>query len=180
MLRTLGRRLERGHTFSVPHKPTGMIGASVSWCSRAAPQRPFNTGSKKAGPRGIVPCGARATSSPASRAATAACNGSSDPLARCDPDAPHRRGDVADHGGVEDLLLAEEAHRPPAAGDCDRHRAGIEVAAVVHGDDAGPVLRDVVDAVDVEACVGHQLGAGELLENALQLDADHGDLEHAG
>jgi hypothetical protein len=29
-----------------------------------------------------------------------------------DPDAAHRLGQLADDGGVEHLLLAEEAHRP--------------------------------------------------------------------
>ena len=48
-LRTLGNRLDRGQTFSVPHIPSGMTGACDSLASRAAPNRPFSTGSKKAG-----------------------------------------------------------------------------------------------------------------------------------
>ena len=81
-LSTLGRRLDRGHTRSVPHSPTGMTGALVSCASRAAPQRPLSTGSKNAGPLGIVPWGMIPTTSPPSIADTAACNGSLEPLAR--------------------------------------------------------------------------------------------------
>ena len=42
---TFGTRAERGHTFSVPHRPMGITGAFVSAARRAAPQRPFNCGS---------------------------------------------------------------------------------------------------------------------------------------
>ena len=45
----------RGQTRSVPQSPTGMTGAFVRAASLAAPQRPTSTGSKNAGPRGIVP-----------------------------------------------------------------------------------------------------------------------------
>ena len=79
---TFGSRLERGHTRSVPHSPIGMTGAFVSAASRAAPQRPFSSGSKNAGPRGIVPCGMIATTSPPVRASAAACSGSSEPVPR--------------------------------------------------------------------------------------------------
>ena len=54
-LSTFGSRHERGHTFSVPHRPIGMTGARVIAASRAAPQRPFSTGSKNAGPAGSCP-----------------------------------------------------------------------------------------------------------------------------
>ncbi|CAB4364257.1 unannotated protein [freshwater metagenome] len=40
-----GKRAERGHTCSVPHSPIGITGAFVIAARRAAPQRPFNTGS---------------------------------------------------------------------------------------------------------------------------------------
>ena len=41
-------------------------------------------------------------------------------------------------------------------------------------------LRDVLDARDVEARVGDELGTGELQEGLLGLDADHRELGHAG
>ena len=72
----------RGHTFSVPHSPIGITGAPVRNARRAAPQRPCNTGSKKARPRGMVPCGMIATISPASSAALAASSGASLPVPR--------------------------------------------------------------------------------------------------
>jgi hypothetical protein len=78
----LGSRLERGQTFSVPHSPTGITGAFVIAASRAAPQRPFSSGSKNAGPRGIVPCGIIATRCPSSSTSAAARSGSSDPVPR--------------------------------------------------------------------------------------------------
>ena len=56
-----------------------MTGAPVAWARRAAPQRPFSTGSKNAGPRGIVPSGASDTASPARRARMACSNGSDEP-----------------------------------------------------------------------------------------------------
>ena len=61
---TLGNLALRGHTCSVPHSPTGMIGALPIAAKRAAPQRPFSLGSKKARPRGMVPWGMIATISP--------------------------------------------------------------------------------------------------------------------
>ena len=42
---TFGRRAERGHTFSVPHRPMGITGALERAANRAAPQRAFSTGS---------------------------------------------------------------------------------------------------------------------------------------
>ena len=54
-LRMFGSRAERGHTFSVPHTPMGMTGASVIAARRAASQRPFSSGSKKAFPAGSCP-----------------------------------------------------------------------------------------------------------------------------
>ena len=74
-----GSRRLRGHTRSVPHRPTGMTGAWVAWARRAAPQRPFSSGSKNAGPRGIVPSGASDTASPACSARMACSSGSFEP-----------------------------------------------------------------------------------------------------
>ncbi len=113
-LSTFGSRLDRGHTFSVPHSPIGITGALVIWASRAAPQRPFSSGSKNAGPRGIVPCGMIATTSPPARASAAASQRLVRAARPVDPDAAHRRGQLADDRYVEHLLLAEEAHGAPA------------------------------------------------------------------
>ena len=77
-----GSRSDRGHTFSVPHSPMGTTGTFVSAARRAAPQRPFSSGSKNTGPRGMVPWGRIATSSPAARAAAASTSGRSDPVER--------------------------------------------------------------------------------------------------
>jgi hypothetical protein len=79
---TRGRRSERGHTASVPHTPIGTTGTPVWAARRAAPHRPFSSGSKNARPRGIVPWGRMATSSPLASAAAASSSGSSEPLAR--------------------------------------------------------------------------------------------------
>ena len=82
MLATFGTRALRGQTFSVPQIPIGITGAPLVAASLAAPQRPLSSGSKKARPRGIVPWGIIATSSPAASALAAAHSGSSDPLPR--------------------------------------------------------------------------------------------------
>ena len=49
---------------------------------------------------------------------------------------------------------------------------GVEVAAVVADDDRRAPLRDVLDAVDVEARVRHQLGPRERHRELLRLDAE--------
>ncbi len=79
---TSGVRDERGHTFSVPHRPTGTTVAPVEAARRAVPVLPRRTGSKKSYPRGIVPCGSTMTMSPAFRADSASRSGWSDPLPR--------------------------------------------------------------------------------------------------
>lgn len=77
-----GNLADRGHTFSVPHKPTGITGTRDSWARRAAPQRPRSFGLKNSRPRGIVPCGIIATMSPAANASSAAWSGASEPVPR--------------------------------------------------------------------------------------------------
>ena len=156
-----------------------MIGASVSWCSRAAPQRPLQHWIEEglaAWDRSLRGKGDELACLERRHRSVERLGRPARPL---DADASHRRGDLSHDRGVEHLLLAEEADRPTAAGDGDRHRPGVEVAAVVHHENPGTLRRDVVDPVDVEAGIGHQLRAGELLEHALQLDSQHGDLEHA-
>ena len=117
-----GRRWLRGHTFSVPHSPHGITGACVAWASRAAPQRPFSTGSKNAGPRGIVPSGAIATASPASSTRMACSSGSFEPDDRLTRMPPAIFDQTADDRDVEDLLLAEEAERATGLAE-DRRRS---------------------------------------------------------
>ena len=134
MFSTFGSRSLRGHTFSVPHSPTGITGARVMSARRAAPHRPFSTGSKNAWPRGIVPCGMIATSSPASSAAAAAFNGSSEPGAPLDADATHRLRDLTDDGASKTSFLPRKRTGRPALREQHRHR-GVEVAAVVADDD---------------------------------------------
>ena len=138
----------RGHTFSVPHNPMGITGAPLICARRAAPHRPFSTGSKKARPRGIVPCGIIATISPASSAASASLRGSSLPGPPLDADAAHGPGHVADDGGVEHLLLPQEAHGPTPLGDGEADRGDVEVAAMVGAQDRRALGRDVVHALD--------------------------------
>ena len=70
-LASFGRRAERGQTASVFHRPTGTTAAPVEAASRAAPVLPWSTGSKKACPRGIVPCGRMTSPSPARRTRSA-------------------------------------------------------------------------------------------------------------
>ncbi len=82
MFITSGKRALRGQTFSVPQSPTGITGTRVWAARRAAPQRPLSSGSKNAGPRGMVPWGMSATSWPADSAAAAASSGSSEPVPR--------------------------------------------------------------------------------------------------
>ena len=55
---TSGTADERGHTCSVPHSPTGHHrGAGRRRPAGPCPSCPCSTGSKKASPRGMVPCG---------------------------------------------------------------------------------------------------------------------------
>ena len=130
----------RPHLLGAP-QPDRDDRAPSSWPPAGPrPSRPFSTGSKNASPRGIVPWGISATSSPASSASAAAVSGSSEPRAPLDPDAAHGPGELADDRRVEHLLLAEEADRAPALGDRQAHRGGVEVAAVV-GDDDGRARR---------------------------------------
>ena len=56
-----------------------MTGARVAAARRAAPQRPRSSVAKNAGPRGMVPSGARAIASPACSTLIAASSGSSEP-----------------------------------------------------------------------------------------------------
>ena len=103
------------HLLGAPDARSGSTGAPVIAASRAAPHRPFSTGSKNAGPRGIVPCGMSATSSPAcerrgrrlQRFVATRC-----PRSTRMP--PMARGELPDDRGVEHLLLAEEADGPAA------------------------------------------------------------------
>ena len=118
----------------------------MSAASRAAPQRPLSFGSKNALPRGMVPCGMIATMSPLASASRSGLQRLVAAGAAVDADAAHRRGDLADHRGVEHLLLAEEAHRPLGPGDGERHRHRVEVAAVVADDDRRSRRRDVLGA----------------------------------
>ena len=79
---TFGTRDERGHTSSDPQMPMGMTGAPVRAASFAAPQRPSSLGSKKASPRGMVPCGRIATTWPPAIASAARSSGTSEPEPR--------------------------------------------------------------------------------------------------
>ena len=49
----------RGHTFSVPHNPTGTICAPVASASRAAPHRPFSSEERRVGKECMVQCRSR-------------------------------------------------------------------------------------------------------------------------
>ena len=54
-LRMFGSRAERGHTFSVPHSPMGMTGASVAAARRAAPNGPSARDRRTPRPAGSCP-----------------------------------------------------------------------------------------------------------------------------
>ena len=81
---------------------------------RVAPGRPCNSGSKNAWPRGIVPCGISATSSPAFSERSASMSGRSDPLPRSTRMPPSAR-ERPDDGRVEHFLLSEEPRWPAGA-----------------------------------------------------------------
>ena len=130
-----GRRRLRGHTCSVPHRPTGMTGAWVAWARRAAPQRPFSSGSKNAGPRGIVPSGRQRHGLAGPQGADGVLQRLARTRRAVDPDAAGHLRQEPDDRGVEDLLLAEEAERAPGLAEHGPDDGGVEVAAVVeHGD----------------------------------------------
>ncbi len=171
MFSTSGNRAFRGQTFSVPHRPTGMTGTRVLAARRAAPHRPLSSGSKNAGPRGIVPWGMSGDQLAGGQRVGRGLQrlvGAGPPV---DPDAAHGLGDVADDRGVEDLLLAQEAHRPALLGQGHAHDQGVEVAAVVAADEAATARGDVLDALDVEAGEREELGPGEGLQHLLGLEA---------
>ena len=107
--------------------------------SLAAPQRPFSSGSKNAGPRGMVPWGMRATSSPASRPRPrrgAARRSRCPARPGCRP-WPWRAGPTT--GASKTSFLPRKRTGRPRLGDRERHGQGVEVAPVVAHDDAAAV-----------------------------------------
>ena len=125
--------------------------------SRAAPHLPLSTGSKNAGPRGIVPCGMSATSSPAS----SAFGRLAQRLVRAR--SPARRGcrraprsACPTTGTSNTSFFPRKRTGRPRLGERHADRERVEVAAVVADDDRGPVLGDVVGAGDVEPRVGDE------------------------
>ena len=145
--------------------PMGMTGALVMAASRAAPHRPFSSGSKKARPRGMVPCGMSATTSPACRASAAAARGSSEPVPRSTRMPPMAAAMLADDRRVEHLLLAEEAHRPADLRDgACRWPWGRSSCGGCRRGWPGPSAGMCSVPGDVEASAGEQLRDGEGLE----------------
>ncbi len=101
-----------------------------------------------------------------------------------DADAAEQTRDRADDGHVEHLLLAKEAGAPAGLGDQQVDGRRVEVAAVVEDHDGRPARRDVLDAGELEARVGYELGPVERSEPLLQLAPRHlgdagGDVEMA-
>ena len=86
---------------------------------------------------------------------------------------PIARRDLPDDGGVEDLPLAEEAHRPADLTRHERQRGDVEVAAVVGGQQDGAADGDVLDAGDVESRVGEAQLAYEGTEHVVRLESQH-------
>ena len=179
-LSTFGSRAERGHTFSVPHSPTGMTGAPLSWARRAAPQRPFSSrieerraawdralrhqrhhlaAEQRVGRRleRLVGSGARSTRMPPIAAAS-----------------------WPTIGDVEHLLLAEEAHGAAGLGDQHRDRQRIEVASGGWRRGSPSLPPGTFSTpVELEAGVRHERRSGELHRQPLQLEADERDLHHS-
>ena len=169
----------RGHTDSVFQSPTGITGARVSAARRAAPQRPLAPGSKKAGPRGIVPCGDMEMSSPARSAWAAASSGSSEPDARTTRMPPNALAKPPMTGASKTSFLPRKRAVRPARAITRLTGDAVEVAAVVEDQDAGPVDGDVLDAAQLEAGVRHQLGPVER-RAASSCSSTPGDLHDAG
>ena len=119
------------------------------------------------------------TTSPPSIADIAACNGSSEPLARSTRMPPMARLSWPTSGTSNTSFLPRKRTVRPLRATTMAIAAGVEVAAMVADEDRRALGRDVLDPGDVEAGVGHQLGAGELQRHLLQLDAEHRDLDHA-
>src|SRR5579875_1668769 len=71
------------------------------------------------------------------------------PAGAVHPDPSHGPGQLTHHRGVEDLLLAEEARRPPPAHDGHRERHRVEVAPVVRHHDPRSLGGDAIDRTDV-------------------------------
>ena len=89
-----------------------------------------------------------------------------------DGDAADGPGDHPDDGRVEDLLLAQEAHRTPDGAGHECQRGHVEVAAVVRGQQHRTALRHVLDAGDVEARIGKGQLADERTEHVVRLEPD--------
>ncbi len=108
---TFGSRDERGHTFSVPHRPTGITGAPVIAASRAAPQRPLSIGFEER-----RTAWDRALRHDRDHLATGQRVGRRlerlvGAGAAIDADAAHRLRELTDHRNVEHLLLARGSAR---------------------------------------------------------------------
>ena len=92
--------------------------------------------------------------------------------AALDANAAHGAGHVADDRRVEDFLLAEKAHRPAPPGHRVADGQRIEVTPMVAADDGGPLGGNVVDAFDLDARIGHELGASEREDRLLGFEAE--------
>ena len=82
-------------------------------------------------------------------------------------------------GASNTSFLPRKRTGRPRLASVERHRQRVEVAAVVADDDAGPFVRDVLVAGDVEAGVRDQLRARQRHQRLLRLDADDRQLRHA-
>ena len=179
-----GSRAFLGQTCSVPHRPIGITRALVIAARRATPHRPCSSGSKNAGPRGIVPWGAIITTSPARNATAAASRGSSEPVPRSTRIVTDRPSERTEDRRVQHLLLTEAPDRATRPGSHQTGDRGVEVAAVVEGEDGPAPAGDVLQASDLDAGVQHRLDTGEGPEPLLQLPPGHlddalGDVEVA-
>ena len=92
----------------------------------------------------------------------------------CDP--ADCSSSLGEHRECEELSLGERSHRTTKASSDQRQRGDVEVAAVVRRDDHGATRGDVLNALDVEACIGEHLGHHEVAKNVEWLEAeDRGD-----
>ena len=173
-----GRRAERGQTFSVPHERDRHDGGAGRRGQARRAGLAVEHRIEEVVPTRDGPCGRTMTTSPAFKAASAARSGWPDPLPRSTAIPPMAHAMHPDHRGVEDLLLAEEAHRSPDLAGDEGRRGDVEVAPVVRRQQDRAACGHVVDTRDVEAGVRKRQLAHERAEQVVRLESD--DARDAG
>ena len=140
----------RPHLLGAPQPHRDRPAPCVIAASLAAPHRPFSTGSKNAGPRGIVPSGMSATISPASSASAAACSGSSEPVPRSTRMPPIAVAIWPTIGASNTSFLPRKRTERPVRATSRAMVAGSKYDRWLPTRIAGPDGRDLLDALEVE------------------------------